>query len=99
LRYRTYPYEIFGLARGTVSSVSHTAILARDTDVGPTLAAADPSEPLFRVTVDLPAQFLETRGLRYPLRGGMLVDADLLVERKRLYQWIIDPLYGAASTL
>ena len=33
------------------------------------------------------------------LQPGMRVDADVLIERRRLYEWVLDPLYTLTGKL
>ena len=50
------------------------------------------AEPVYRITAELDSQVLPAFGEPRPLRAGMLVEADVLGESRRLYQWILDPL-------
>ena len=34
-----------------------------------------------------------------PLQIGMVVEADILHERKKLYEWVLDPLYSISGKL
>ena len=43
--------------------------------------------------VKLDAQSVTTYGMQNPLHAGMLVDADILQETRKLYEWILEPLY------
>jgi membrane fusion protein len=33
------------------------------------------------------------------LLAGMTVEADVLLERRRLYEWVLEPLYALAGRL
>lgn len=98
LRFDAYPYQKYGQQTGKVISVSTAAVGAADiqgfvprTDVT--------GEPLFAITVSLPDQALGTIAQPLPLQSGMRVEADLLHETRRLYEWILEPLYAARSRL
>jgi membrane fusion protein len=93
LRYRAYPYQKFGHARGVIRSVSRSAITPQE--LPPVFAAgsATPAEPLYRITVGLERQAIDVAGRAYPLQAGMQLDADVLLERRRLAEWLLDPLY------
>ncbi|MFH7391257.1 hemolysin D, partial [Pseudomonas syringae pv. tagetis] len=60
LRYKSYPFNRFGLQPGTVSSISRTAL---PSDEVMTLGnVSDPMRdqgPIYRVTVDLAAQNID----------------------------------------
>jgi membrane fusion protein len=92
LRYAAYPYQKFGHQPGTVSWVSR-APLPRGEVAGLAGAAAD-GEPLYRIGVTLRAQAVQAYGMAQPLQPGMQLDADVLQERRRLYEWMLDPLFS-----
>jgi membrane fusion protein len=52
------------------------------------------SEPLYRVLVALDQQTVSAYGRLEPLKPGMTVDADILLDRRRLIEWVLEPLYG-----
>ena len=96
LRFDAFPYQRFGQFSGKVLSVSTAAVTAIDIPgfmPGPELAG----QPLFEIAVTLPEQSIGNAGRRLPLQSGMRVEADLLHETRRLYEWILEPLYTARS--
>lgn len=90
LRYTAFPYQKFGHARGTVIAVSATTV-ATDTARG--------GEPLYRVAVALDTETVSAYGAPRRLLPGMTVEADVLLERRRLYEWMLEPLYTVAGRL
>lgn len=84
LRYDAYPYQKFGSHNGLVTQVSRSAIAGRDPS----------SEPMYRVLVALDRQNVLAYGVPEPLRPGMIVEADILGERRKLYEWLLEPLYS-----
>ena len=54
-------------------------------------------EPVYRVTVRLPRQQVAAYGQSIALRSGMLLDADVWIDRRRLIEWIFDPLLSVAG--
>lgn len=95
LRYQAYPYQKFGHYTGTVASVSTAAVAPTE------LAAFGQSprdgEPLYQIRVRLDAQSVVAYGKLQPLRSGMTVEADVLQERRRLYEWVLDPLFSLSG--
>ena len=89
LRYQAFPYQQFGSYRARVSAISKTLIMPDDTALPVSL-----KEPAYRVVAALDSQVVTAYGEKFPLTAGMLVDADVFLERRRLYQWILDPLYS-----
>ena len=49
-------------------------------------------EPVYRVDVKLDKQTVAALGQEFPLRPGMLVNADLLLEKRTLLEWIFEPV-------
>ena len=49
-------------------------------------------EPVYRVDVKLDTQSVAALGQEYALRPGMLVNADLLLEKRTLLEWIFEPV-------
>lgn len=93
LRYQAYPYQKFGHHEGAVTRISRSALGAGELGalVGNNSQSA---EPLYRVTVALAQQAVTAYGNQEPLKPGMLLDADVLGERRRLVEWIFEPLYS-----
>jgi len=61
------------------------------------MAAAGNGDEYFRVLVSLERQSLTVYGQQEPLRPGMAVEADILGERRRLYEWLFEPLYALSG--
>jgi len=87
LRYDAFPFERFGQYRGTVTDISRTVW-----SPGEKLGAMQVKEPVYRVSVQLEKQAVAALGQEFPLRSGMLVNADLLLERRSLLEWMFEPV-------
>ena len=87
LRYEAFPYERFGQYRGVIADVSQTVWSPGD-KVGPLTVR----EPAYRITAKLDRQSVEAMGQEIPLRSGMLVNADILLEKRSLLEWIFEPV-------
>jgi membrane fusion protein len=98
LRYQSYPYQKFGQAEGTVHEVSATALRREDLGAIPASAAGmATAEPVYRVRVRLARQAIRVYGQDHLLKPGMLVDASLVLERRRIYEWALEPLMTIAG--
>lgn len=98
LRFDAFPFQKYGQQTGKVLSVSSAAVAAADIQ-GFLPRSEQTGESLFALTVSLPAQALGTASQPLSLQPGMRVEADLLHETRRLYEWILEPLYAARSRL
>ena len=94
LRYQAYPYQKFGHAKGIVATVSKTALLGSELIGNVWSSTGGDNEPLYRITVNLTKQTINAYGKAQPLQAGMLLDADVLQETRRLYEWVLEPLYS-----
>ena len=86
LRHHAYPYQKFGLQEATIREVSAVA-LRGDTQ----------SEPVYRIRATLRQQALRVEGRWEPLKPGARVDASVLLDRRRLYEWLLEPLRSLRS--
>jgi membrane fusion protein len=98
LRYEAFPHQKFGRYEGVVQSVSRSTVgpaeLGGD---GVTLPGLAPGEPVYRVTVALASQTATAYGEAVPLQPGMKLEADILIETRHLYEWVLDPLHSLAG--
>jgi membrane fusion protein len=94
LRYSAFPYQKFGEYWGTVVSVSRAVLNAEE--VKNLLAGAPPSQqngPFYQVVVQPDTQTVNIYGEELTLAAGMQVHAYALLERRQLYEWMLEPLY------
>ena len=87
LRYEAFPYERFGQYGGVIESVGSGAWMS-----GERLGPLTLTEPVYRIIVKLDQQQVEANNQSLALRSGMLVSADLLMERRTLLEWLFQPL-------
>ncbi|MEO0883145.1 MAG: HlyD family efflux transporter periplasmic adaptor subunit, partial [Pseudomonadota bacterium] len=87
LHYDAFPYQKFGIAEGEVIHVSATALLPEE------LGIASPTpEPLYRVDVSLAKQTMRAFGNETSLQSGMELSADIVLEDRKLVEWLLEPL-------
>jgi len=96
LRYQAFPYQKFGQQDGEVLQVSRTPLQAAELAQLGLPAAMAQGEPMYRITVQLQRQSVEAYGQDQTLSPGMLLEADVLLERRRLIEWIFEPLLSLA---
>jgi membrane fusion protein len=85
--YEAFPYQQFGTYSGRVLKVSQTILTKSDT-VGP----IELKEPAYRITVALDRPDIDAYGKKIPLQADMLLRADLILEKRSLISWLLDPL-------
>lgn len=94
LRYQAFPYQKFGFYEGVVANVSRAALSPSElpTQLSGLTSLYGSNEPFYRITVDLGRQTATAYGAAVPLQPGMQLEADVLIERRRLIEWVFDPL-------
>ncbi|WLA02379.1 HlyD family efflux transporter periplasmic adaptor subunit [Xanthomonas translucens] len=94
LHYQAFPYQKFGLQHGVVRSVSRSALMPGEVTL--LLGGGTPpsTDSLYLARVDLANQNVQAYGQQQPLRPGMALEADMLLDRRRIVEWIFEPLYG-----
>ncbi len=98
LRFQAYPYQKFGQYTATVRDVAATS-LRPDELALPGAAAGANGEPVYRIRLKLGEQSVQAYGKALPLKSGMLVDASILLEQRRLYEWVLEPLFSISGRL
>lgn len=95
LRYKAFPYQKFGHYQGSISSVSRSTVKRSDTpfQVSASGQSVLGNEPVYLITVTLERQSIEAYGKAIALQPGMEFEADILLENRRLIEWVLEPLY------
>ena len=91
IRYDAFPHQNFGRYGGNVSEISKDILTESDAPSTPVPL----KEPSYRVTATLDRQDIDAYGNRLPLRSGMLLKADVILDRRSLMRWVLDPLLSA----
>jgi membrane fusion protein len=94
LRYLAYPHQKFGMHRANVIAVSRNPMPPNELGFTPLDGSR---EPLYRIKAQLDAQSIAAYGRLEALQPGMQVEADILLDRRRLIEWIFEPLLGLAG--
>jgi membrane fusion protein len=96
VRYQAYPHQKFGHHRGRVSLVGRSVI---DRSVAEALGHGEENEPYYLVSVEIESQAIKVKDGQQRLRPGMLLDADILGERRQLWEWVFEPIQSLAGNL
>ncbi|MGP4131776.1 HlyD family secretion protein [Pantoea tagorei] len=92
LRYKAFPYQKFGQQYGKVIEVSRTALSPQE--VTTLTGKNNVQEQQYRVLVALDKQTIKAYSQEEPLKPGMALDADFIVDRRHLYEWVLEPLFA-----
>jgi membrane fusion protein len=87
--YDAFPYQHFGTYRGRIIKVSQTILIGSDIST-----PVEIKEPSYKVTVALDQPDIDAYGESIPLQPDMLLRADIILERRSLLNWLLNPLLG-----
>lgn len=87
VRLDAFPYQRFGVQHGRVRSVAGSIQVPGEVEAPVALDA-----PAYPVVVALDSGSVRAYSREWPLRPGLLLEADVILERLPLYQRLLDPL-------
>jgi membrane fusion protein len=99
VRYQAYPYQKFGHHEGVIANISRSTV--SPAELPPQLAGIAGGvtgiDPVYLITVRLASQTITARGTQAGLQPGMQLEADIPLETRKLYEWVLDPLYSVTG--
>ena len=99
LRYQAYPYQKFGQYDGRVINVSRSQIQPADLPSSLPIQPKQNNEAIYLVTVKLSSQTVKTYGESQELTSGMILEADIDLDTRTIFEWILEPLYALRGRL
>ncbi len=93
LRFTAYPYEKFGVQQGNVAAMTQVSLQASDMRPGQ-VAHWKENESHYRITVTLDKPTITAYGMEQQLKPGMTVSATVELDKRRLYEWLFEPLWS-----
>jgi len=95
IRYAAFPFQNFGRYAGTVVAISKNILTSADSPSAP----VELKQPAYRVTATLDRQDIDAYGKRVALQAGMLLQGDIILDRRSLMKWVLDPVFSARGQL
>lgn len=99
LKYDAFPFKTFGIKHGRILSVGHQPVSLPKDDDNPmadmALAKAGPKPPpqsKYLIEVEPEDRTIMAYGAERPILIGSTLSADVVVERRRLVDWVLDPI-------
>ncbi len=94
MRYQAYPYQKFGQYSGTVREIAKTALKPDELKL---VGASE--EMYYRVIVAIDSPYVMAYGKQVPLQDGMELEVDILIDTRKLYEWVLEPIYSITGKL
>jgi membrane fusion protein len=89
LRFDAFPHQRFGLMQSQIIRVDQALITQTAANIPLQL-----NEPVYRVRSKLIQQSIQGYGQHFPLKSGMLLEADIILDTRSLLDWLLDPIYS-----
>ncbi|KXV51353.1 transporter, partial [Gluconobacter albidus] len=104
LRYDAFPYQKFGLHHGHIAEITHAPLASNNAQDNRNAEIAggqnnSPTQDIYRIRVEPDHSYVVTYGRQRPLEAGMTVSADIATDRRRLWEWLLDPVISVHTTL
>jgi membrane fusion protein len=93
LFFDAFPYQKYGAGRGTVTAISRVA--TEPTNLDSNLGI---EEPVFRIRVRIDEMAPRVPADQRAMRPGMTLSANLVLERRRLWEVLFGPIRSAVSS-
>jgi len=93
LLFDAFPYQKYGAGRGTVTAVSR--VPTEPTSLDSTLGI---EEPVFRIRVRIDEMAPRVPASRRAMRPGMTLTANLVLERRSLWEMLFSPVFEALGS-
>lgn len=90
LRYQSFPWQKFGQQYGTVLEISKSALSPQE--VATITGDSQVKESMYQVKVTLDKQTVQAYGKQSILRPGSGLEADFIIDKRRIYEWVLEPL-------
>lgn len=102
IRLAAYPYQKYGMLGGRLKDITKSpyALAELPMHIATTVQHGSTTPELYyRITVELESQSVTANGQSLVLRPGMVFEADVIQETRRLYEWVLDPLYAVTGRM
>lgn len=97
LRYAAYPFQKFGFGEGVVDVVERSPYAPQELTLLPTATTSPAADLVYRAVVRLDAQAIRAYGVEHALKPGMVLEADVMQDTRRLYEWGLEPVYAVVG--
>lgn len=94
LRLDAFPHQRFGFLTSKVIRIDKALVMPEELELPIRL-----QESVYKILARLDSQFIQGYERKFPLKNGMLLQADIILDRRPLIEWMLDPVYKLKNTL
>jgi len=100
LKYDAFPFKTFGIKHGHVVRIGAAPVTPVPRGVSRAPASvAPPTQSSFLIEVEPEEDAIEAYGETRPILAGSTLTADIITERRRLIDWLLDPIRALRGKL
>lgn len=92
IQYEAYPYQKFGLGVGHISAIAQNT--TPSAEVSKPETSRESPDGYYKARARIDSQAIKVYESSVPLRPGMKFSADILLEKRSLLEWLLEPLYA-----
>jgi membrane fusion protein len=89
LQYDAYPAAHFGFHKARISDIGSSIMMEKEEDKPFAM-----KDPYYKVQANLQSQWIKVYGKNKLLSQGMTFSAWILGPKRKLWQWVLSPLYS-----
>nr|WP_238486390.1 HlyD family efflux transporter periplasmic adaptor subunit [Motilimonas eburnea] len=94
IKLEAFPYQKFGMLDANIFETSENILLPNEVTLPIRF-----TEPVYRVKAKLNKQGIQAYGKVMPLQAGMLLEAEILIDKRSLVEWLFEPLLSLRGIL
>jgi membrane fusion protein len=94
ISYDSFPYQRYGTYKGHITKLSDTVLSPSDIT-----APVSVDQSAYRAVVTLDHTNIEADGQKIEIRPDMVLRADIILEKRSIVSWILNPLYGTQKAI
>lgn len=99
IRYEAFPFEKFGQFDGIIKHISTVPASLQELAFYKNVPSVDPNNPLYKIVVEISDQKVEYNNISLDFLSGMKAEATLFLENRKLYEWMLFPLYNLTKNM
>ncbi|EPY99231.1 HlyD family secretion protein [Mannheimia haemolytica] len=100
IRYEAFPFEKFGQFKGKITSISTLPASLQELSFYKNLPAnLEQGIPLYKILIELADQNVKYNDTTLYFMSGMKAEATLFLEKRKLYEWILFPMYQLSKNM
>jgi membrane fusion protein len=89
IKYDAYPSQRFGFYKAFIKEINLTVLIDNKEE-----KPIRVGEPYYKVKAELEMPYINLYGKKEPLSHGMTLTAVITGEKKKIWQWVFDPIYS-----